>query len=71
MNGANIIIYLLLIFFICGTSYLTYITAKEVAGEVRQQLKAFVRLPRVRSAIRNIKNTVEQFSSTLGIAVQK
>ncbi len=71
MNGANIIIYLLLIFFICGTSYLTYITAKEVAGEARHHLKAFVRLPRVRSVIRNIKNTVEQFSSTLGIAVQK
>ena len=71
MNGANIIIYLLLIFFICGTSYLTYITAKEIADEVRQHLKAFVRLPRVRSVIRNIKNTVEQFSSTLGIAVQK
>lgn len=71
MNGANIIIYLLLAFFIIGTSYLTYITAKEIVSEFRHHLKALTRLPRAKSVMRNLKYIAEQFSITLGIAMQK
>ena len=71
MNGANIIIYLLLAFFIAGTSYLTYITTKDIMVEFRHHMKALARVPRIRNAIRYLKNIANFNSTTVGTALQK
>ena len=71
MNGANIIIYPLLVFFIAGTSYLTYITAKEIFNEIRHHLRALARVPRIRGAVRSLRNTSGIRPTTFGTALQK
>lgn len=56
MNGMNVISYLLLAGFIAGTSYVTYVTAKEVLNDCKHHLKALMRLLRISYHASNIRN---------------
>ncbi len=51
MNGASFINYLLLAIFIAGTSYVTYVTVKEIYNDLVHSLKALKRLLRIHHRI--------------------
>lgn len=58
MNEMNVISYLLLAGFVAGTSYVTYVTAKEVYNDCKHHFKALMRLLRIGYHARNIWNKV-------------
>lgn len=56
MNEMNVISYLLLAGFVAGTSYVTYVTAKEVHNDCKHHFKALIRLMRIGYHTRNIRS---------------